>query len=239
MGNVTTTENRSTQLVDTLMQVVNDNTTTCRSALTQEQIINLSATAPGAQIVIPTITGNQAARINTQCYQQNINSTDLENKILQAAQQEAIAITQTLALPSITDTLAVNDAVTKVAQEIINATRQDCSNLSRQSQVLNIQAAGQQSQIFVDSVNWNQTYDSILSCVQNSDSVSRAKNNLDQVINQYAKTEQKNTFGSLFLIIGIVIVVIIIIIAIVVVVAGPSIAGAATTAATKAIVPIP
>lgn len=239
MGNVTTTENRSTQVVDTLMQVVNDNTAVCRSALTQEQIINLAATGQGSQIIIPTITGDQAARINTQCYQTAINNTDLENRILQAAQQEAIAITQTLSLPSVTDTIAVNDAVTNLAQQIINATRQDCSNLSRQSQILNIAAAGQQSQVFVDSVNWSQTYDSILSCVQNSDSVSRAKNNLDQVINQYSKTEQKNTFGSLFLIIGIVIVVIIIIIAIVVVVAGPSIAGAATTAATKAVIPIP
>ena len=75
MGNVTTTENRSTQVVDTLMQVVNDNTAVCRSALTQEQIINLAATGQGSQIVIPTITGDQAARINTQCYQTAINNS--------------------------------------------------------------------------------------------------------------------------------------------------------------------
>ncbi len=223
------TENYSDQVINSTMDVINSNTALCRSSISQDQLLNVVATGPGSVVDIGDVRWRQAVAINSECYQTALNSTNLEANISQRAMQEAEAIGQAL---SVTSTVArnINDSVMNLSQSVINATRQECGDLSRQAQAASIRAEDG-GRVNVATLDWSQTFDGVITCVQNTRSVTDAKTQLEQVLAQEGVAETQDTFGRLGIIIAIVVVVIIIIIAVVVIYAGPSIAKAGVGAA--------
>lgn len=232
----TKVKNESEQIVKTYMDVINSSTAECRSALTQEQLFSLAASGPGSVIDLGTVNASQTAQVDTRCYQTNVASTNVENKIDQLAKQQLDVITQTLSLSS-TDTENINKSLIELKESVLNDTKQSCSNLAGQAQVVNV-TASDGGIVKANSLNWSQTFNGITQCVQNSTSVIDAKNNIQQIIDQYNKTEVKDNLSTILIIIGVVIAVIVIGIVIAVVMAAPSVASTAGSVA-KIASPVP
>lgn len=235
MGNVQTS-NEADQIVEALMSVVNTTSQECRSGLIQEQIINLNPSGAGSVVDIDSIIGTQAAAVDTQCFQSSVNSSSLENDMEQVINQQMDVINQTFSLTS-TASSNINRAIVNLKNEVLNDTRQTCSNLARQSSVFSA-APTAGGVVRLGTLDWNQTFEGITTCVQDSTNVVRAKNTLQQLLDQENKVEVKSNLTTIFLIIGIAIAVIIIAIVIGLIFIAPQVASTASSVA-KVASPVP
>uniref|UniRef100_A0A6C0BMD0 Uncharacterized protein n=1 Tax=viral metagenome TaxID=1070528 RepID=A0A6C0BMD0_9ZZZZ len=221
--------NRSDQVIDSVQEVINQTTAACRSSTTQEQILKIRATGPGSQININELNLAQAALINGTCYQNTINSNNLENRVQEVARQQATTISQALQLPSVQLNENLYALTLNLANRVVNANQQECGNLTQQRQVGEF-IAEEGGQFNLGSLNWQQTADSILTCVQNSQAVNNAKNELDQFIDQNSKGQVQNNLTWIVVVIAIIIIIIVIALAYTAVKVGPDVAEASVKA---------
>lgn len=229
MGN-TITVNSSEQVINAMMEVVNTTTANCRSALTQDQIFNIEATGPGSVVNVSDFRVGQSVVVNTRCYQNATTSNNLESQIDQVARQQTEVISQALQLPSIQLTENLYQLNLDLGKKVVNATTQECSNLSQQRQTANIRAS-EGGTTNVVSTDWNQTMDSVTQCVQNSQAVTNARNALDQFIENNTKATVSNNLTWIIAIVAIIIIIIVIGIVYATVKVGPQAAEIAVKAA--------
>ncbi|MNK85191.1 Lipid membrane protein [compost metagenome] len=229
MGN-TITVNSSEQVINAMMEVVNTTTANCRSALTQDQIFNIEATGPGSVVNVSDFRVGQSVVVNTRCYQNATTSNNLESQIDQVARQQTEVISQALQLPSIQLTENLYQLNLDLGKKVVNATTQECSNLSQQRQTANIRAS-EGGTTNVVSTDWNQTMDSVTQCVQNSQAVTNARNALDQFIENNTKATVNNNLTWIIAIVAIIIIIIVIGIVYATVKVGPQAAEIAVKAA--------
>jgi len=206
MGGATST-NISTQAVDSLMSVINESTATTRSVLNQSQLLNAHA-KNGSTIVIDQANLRQAAQINVAGYQQIVSSTNLDAKVREAAEQLAKTQTQMFSLSS-AQSKNISNAYINLGQQVVNAARSECSNITTQTGVVDLSAVDS-STVVVGTLNWEQTFNGIVNCVQKASNVSSAKAELDQALKQAGISKVESPFGSLaIIIIAIVLLVLI------------------------------
>ena len=192
-----------------LLNVVNSTTQQCVSPLSQTQVASI--TAKGGSIVnIGTIDWSQVVSVKSNCALSASTTNNLSQSLTQTAAQTATSSNSALGLDL--GSQAANNIVkytTNLATTIDNAYVAQCGNLVNQVQAVNFNATDG-SVINAGSLNWKQTQDSVISCIQNNTDVNNATQNLQQAVNQVAKTSVSGTFFLiLFIIIGIIVVIII------------------------------
>lgn len=192
-----------------LLKVVNSTTQQCVSPLSQTQVASI--TAKGGSIVnLGTIDWSQVVSVKSNCALSASTKNTLSQSLTQTAQQTATASNSALGLDL--GSQGANNIVkytNNLATTIDNAYTAQCGNLVNQVQAVNFNATDG-SVINAGSLNWSQTQDAVLSCIQKNADVTNATQNLTQAVDQVAKTSVSGLFFLiLFIIIGIVILAII------------------------------
>ena len=192
-----------------LLSVVNKTTQQCVSPVSQTQV--LGVTAKGGSIVnIGSIDWSQVVSIQSNCALSSTTENNLSQSLQQTAQQQATTTNSALGLDLGSQSASnIVKYTTNLATTISNAYNGQCGILVNQSQAASFNAADG-SVLNVGSLNWKQTQSDVTSCIMNNSDVTNATQNLQQAVNQVAKSSISGLFFLiLFIIIGIVILAII------------------------------
>lgn len=192
-----------------LNSVINTGTQGCTNSISASQVASFEGIQ--GNITLDGDTWNQSVEVNAQCLQSLVNSTQLSNSMNSQVAQTAKATNSSLGLTGASATNVTN-AIQQLGNAIVNSYTAECANVTSQDQVL--QYKDDVGNITIVDTDFNQTQNSILGCIQKSNTVSQASNNLEQVISQYAKS----SISSLWLIIIAVVLGIIILVVIVAIV---------------------
>lgn len=141
-------------------------------------------------------------KIDQQAFQKAVTSSDMENAIDQKISQVAKTIDQNLSLKmNSSQSKAVLNSVTNLATSIKSTIKQNCTTDSFGVNSFSCTNSEGVSDIYV---NQKTISEAISKCGQDAEIVESAKNDLKQVIEQYASTVVKNAIGAiLFALLGI------------------------------------
>ena len=118
------------------------------------------------------------------------NYNDLEQAIKQTIDQKAKSINQNFSLnPSTTDAINTTKLVTNLGQSIFNTFKQDCKNQMVTNQTLAVSGC---KNLDVQRVSFSSLQTSVQTCIGNSSTVNKAKQDLEQHLKQFAKSEVQN-----------------------------------------------
>lgn len=201
--------NVATSTTNALMKVVNTTTQQCVSPVTQSQGLTVNATG-GSIINVGAIDWSQVVTIQSNCALSNTTENNLSTSLLQTAAQQATTTNSALGL-DIGSQAANNitNYTTNLATAVTNAYTGQCGILVNQSQAASFSASNG-SVLNVGSLNWKQTQSDVTSCIMSNSDVTTASQNLQQAVNQVAKSSISGLFFLiLFIIIGVVVLAII------------------------------
>ncbi len=207
MGNA-----RSKNIVDSTVEsyinVINEVTQQCVVPINQKQETNISGNR-GSIVDIGKIGGKQHVSLDFTCFNDAKVIEEIDRKITNEADQVAKATTQALNLdPGSKKAKNVATLTTTLGTSIVNAYADTCAQTVSQAQLVNIQN-NDGSIVRVGDINFEQTFDGIVQCIQNVESVSSVKEELEQTIDQEAEAKTSSFMIGL-IIFGIVIVVLIV-----------------------------
>jgi len=118
------------------------------------------------------------------------NYNDIEQKINESIEQIAKTINQNFSLnPTSTNANNTTQLVTNLGQSIFNTFKQDCKNQMVTNQTLAVSGC---KDLNVQRISFSALQKSIQSCVGNSSNVTKAKQDLEQHLKQFAKSEVQN-----------------------------------------------
>lgn len=166
-----------TSVINTLLNVVRQSTQQCVSSVNQNQIANISGRS-GEIVNLGNIDWNQTVAINQGCILSDTTVNTLSNNLQQQAQQETQSIITTLGIdPQSAEAQSIGKAINDLASAIANAYQNPCGHMATVSQVMSFDNT-------LGSVNWTQTQDTVISCINNDNGVQMAKNELLQALHQ-------------------------------------------------------
>ena len=190
-----------------LIRVAVDATQNCQTQISQDQILNVVA-KDGSTINLNDVTVTQIISTDMGCISTTTTQNNISNSLKQAVSQLSKAITQAFAItPSSSIAENVTKLLTNLSTEIQISFNQTCKNVIAQNQIVNIKAING-SKINAYDLNFNQTIDDVIDCVQNNTSVNSVKNQLIQQIEQKAEAIVQSILGPLFAILLIILIVI-------------------------------
>ena len=191
--------------------IVNQTLQDCSQTVSQSQIVNIEQGA-GSIIEGSNISQKQLSVLDTKCAQSSSTKTDLQNSLNKAAEQQANAINSSMGLPAGSSKANnITKYVTDLSTSITNAYGQTCSATITNAQKANIKQ-GDGSIIRTFTLDQEQVTQNMLDCIQTANTVTQATNNLQEEVNQSAKSEITGipTAWIIGIVIGIVVIALII-----------------------------
>jgi hypothetical protein len=204
-------KNYVSQVTNDMFSAMNTASQSCPSTISQSQTVS-TGVLNNSIYEVGSLTGNQVAGISLQCLATQVQQTKLTQALNQVAQQYADSVKTTFGI-GVAQAQNISNNVINLATVISNQANQSCISQAAQNQLFNIGGANG-SLIRVGTINWNQQFTGIVSCIQNSTQYTQATQQLQQSVDQVAKSSNTLGFG---IGIAVVIIVIIIIIALVVI----------------------
>lgn len=198
----------NTAMLSAVRNVINK----CGSSVNANQVLDIVGNS--GKVKLKDVNFNQAANVSFTCLQSNDTKTDLSNEIDNVVKQQSESISQFFQLSS-SKSENITRLVNNMGIAIENAFNNECINT--QSLYQTAQIRYNTGDIVVGNLNFKQSVDDVVNCVQNNKDVISARNSLDNALNQESKATTKGLLdfllGGFGWIIIIVIVIIIIIIA--------------------------
>lgn len=211
-------KNTSSTINQIVNSVITSSIQNCATGISANQIASIVGNN-GTTVNLGDVNWSQAATVDAQCLQsssvQNTMSTNLQNQLQQFATSES-----TIAALSSSQTANVVNLTNSLANEVVNQFNKNCSTPTSLTQLLQIQY-NNGTVVNAASLNWSQTTQSIVNCVQNDQVYTNLQNQISNAVSQTSKSKidslLASIFGSLtnFIILIVVIIVIIIIIIII------------------------
>ncbi len=207
MGGQTYASNTVEAGISVAVNAIIESTQICQSRVLQSNDLNIVGNR-GSVINIGAIDWSQVISLNETCSQSAQSSLSIDNTLDQTIKQIAAATSQAFeASVNSTDAQNISESWERIGEKIKIAYTQTCQELLVQQNTANI-SDSVSSRITLASLNWSQSTDSVVNCVQKTAAVVDLKNKLVQDIEQKATATVESLLGGL---IGIIIIIIIII----------------------------
>lgn len=205
MGGKQSTTQQMTNVINDFTQIINNATSTCQSAATEQQVIEIQNAS--GDVNINGLNWTQCSTMKTDCKQSANEQTDLT----EALSQEATAIANQSA-PNVSLNFTIQDVnqiqtnMTNLSKEVLNVTNNQCSATSDQLQRIYV---GTAANVNLFNVSAKQVLDVTNKCVQDSITKTAAYTAVEQTLS--AKSSQKVSSIGLILIIVVCIIVVIVV----------------------------
>lgn len=203
-------KNSASSITNSLLSVVNQTTQSCVTPVSQNQVASFNATGPGSVNNVGDIDWSQFVTIQSGCTLSTSTINNLNNDIQQAAQQAATTTNGALGLDVGSQSAAnITNLTANLATAISNAYQSSCANIITQSQNVSFNATDGGVNNAGD-LNWSQTQNDVINCIENNSQVTTASNNLQQAIDQTAKSSVSDlTIIIILIVVGIVVLLIV------------------------------
>nr|QBK90613.1 MAG: lipid membrane protein [Pithovirus LCPAC104] len=204
MGNAFST-NTVNDVVDILVNIVISATQNCQTTISQNQVLNISGNT-GVTIDLGKIDWSQVINYNLSCISQVDTQTNIDQNLQEEIDQISSSINQAFNLSGTTEADNILNILTKLSDQIKISFNQTCKNIFQQDQVFNI--TGNNDSQIKTTLNFNQSVDGALQCIQEDSAVQQIKEELRQQIAQKSSVEVESLlagFITFMIIIGIVI----------------------------------
>lgn len=207
----TTSKNEVDITNTSMINAVRSITNKCSSAINSNQVLDIVGNT--GKVNTGDVNFNQAANVNFSCLQSNDTKTDLSNQIDNVVKQQSQSISQFFQLSS-SKSENVTNLVNNLGISIENAFNNQC--ITTQSLYQTAQIRYNTGDVTTGNLNFKQSVDDVVNCVQNNKDVIDAKNALQNSLNQQSTAQTKGLFDFLFgswgwlIIVAIVIIILII-----------------------------
>ena len=201
-------QNTSNVSVETMVSVINSSVLNCNNTSYQNQEITVKQ--GDGSTFNGTINWDEAVSLDNACLQTTVNDTSIQNDIDQAISQLSTAIRQQFGALTAAEAINVENSLVKVGVIVKNTYTTTCNQSVFQQQSLDIQQGNRSvATLYLD---WKETAQSQVDCVQNNSSVTDAKDDITQELEQAAKAVIENFLTPLLIIAVVVLAIFIIII---------------------------
>jgi len=201
MGNKSSAQSEINNLVESVLKVYSEFSQSCATTAINSNEFIIKAKG---DVSVSNLNIDQFAQVNTKCLQDVVNNTKVEQKIKELIKNSAEAITGALAIASKADTNTVTNNVTNLVTEIKNTYKQSCIGNAMNENVFEFESTD--GKVTVNGINIKQYSNSLTDCVQKIVANSEAKAELDQSIDNSAKSTVKgleDMLGSLLLLLAL------------------------------------
>ena len=204
----TYSKNAVNAAINVISNVAISATNTCQTVYSQEQ--GFSVCANNSNVDIGNISFNEAIYTNIDCLNDPTVLTTINNDVSQTISQVATAISQAFQLPTGgTDAQNVANATVDIANSVVEAFNQTCNVTLTQNQ--NVSICGSNNTVIVGDVNFNETIDSTVSCIQKVLSENGVTNKVSQAVSQTATAKVDSILGAILMILIIIVVMVILV----------------------------
>jgi hypothetical protein len=217
MGGNTQSKSRASVATDIITQAVMRNVTRCVTNASQDQSINISNTV--GDVTLKNVLMSQSISINSQCMQQTLMNSDVQNSIVNDVVQSADTETQAMlgllsGDSSSSSDLAIRTTIKNMfTMENINET---VNNL-KQNQSINISSTV--GNVILENITMEQGLHLAAQTFVDSTQISKALADVENKIDQSSSSKSVGPFdfiADMFSQFGVIIGIVIIIIAIIV-----------------------
>lgn len=189
------------------VNVLNEATQNCQTQVLEAQDISIEDNT-GVTVDIGDINWSQVISLNDQCTQTSTTQNSISNSLEQTISQISKAVGQAFSIPGNSAQSENNTKLwTDIGTTITNTYNQKCKQLLINEQTVNIKD-NTDSKVIIGNLNWDQSTDAMISCIQNDESVTSVKNKIVQNIEQKATAVIEGLLSGLFTIILIIIVIV-------------------------------
>lgn len=202
-------DNTVKEIFDILIQT----SQSCEAGIAQDVEINVNA--DNCDINIQKLSSQQTIAYRAGCISEANVSADIDQKLKNLIDQKAKALS-TIVGGGVSTSANITKNLTVMATSIKESFSQKCSLTANQKNVINISCTSGNT-VNIGSVSPNQNVEASIACVLETDSVTKAVQDLKNTISQTAESSKKGTI-PVAAIIGIIVFTVIIIIIIVIVV---------------------
>ena len=209
MGSFFTTQvsaNAAEDVVNDSVNVVVQNVQNCRNSLSRQQLVNVTGNK-NENININEIDFSQAATINTTCIQNNTDTNKVADKIQDKFNQKAKNLNKSFLFGSGQFSFNYTDAETNLTTNIAETFKNKCVNDISDSQSIKVSKnVGGKTLLY--SIDFNQTENEVLRCVQQDQSTQQVKRDVQRQFNQQAGNSAISPLISIvfYIVIGLAIV---------------------------------
>lgn len=179
--------------------VVTNSFQDCSTTVSSIQQISLDGCT---DVDLEDIAMRQVVSLEGGCASANKVNTDISTNMDAAIQQQADSVSQMFQLSS-----AESDNVTNITQELSTAVAesfsQNCASTLDNRQII---SCSNSSGVFVKRVDFDQTIQATLSCIQNNESITKLTNELSTAISQTASAKTEGLFSWLSNLIMLIII---------------------------------
>lgn len=191
--------------VNLFTSTFNSSSATCQSSATNYENINISNNY-NSQISLAGFNWSQAINFDVNCYNDSSVTTQTCSNLQQAVQQAAEAVASGLGINS-TDSNNLQNLMTNVQNETINAFQTSCVNNILNAQNVTV-SDNNGSQIAVFGTNWSQTLDSVVQCINSAIANTTNSTTLTQSLSQIAQAKSIgwSAFGVFMVLLAIIII---------------------------------
>lgn len=208
-------KNTSTTLNQIVNSAITNSIQNCASGVSQNQVLSVIGNN-NQNVNLGDLDWTQAATIDAQCLQsssvQNTLSTNLQNQLQQFSTSQS-----TIAALSQTQSANVNNLTNQLANEVVNQFNKNCSNPASLTQLFQIEYNNGGS-VNTGTLNWNQTTQNIVNCVQNDQVYTNLSNQIANAVGQSSSAKTQSLLGSIFGSIGNIIIILVVIVVIIIII---------------------
>jgi phosphoribosylaminoimidazole carboxylase (NCAIR synthetase) len=209
MGSAFTTQvsaNAAEDIVNDSVNVVVQNVQNCRNSLNKQQLLKVTGNK-NENIDINNIDFNQAATINTTCIQNNTDTNKVSDAIQDKFNQKANNLNKSFLFGSGQFSFNYTKGETNLTENIAETFKNKCvSNINNSQSV--IVSRNTNGQTLLYSIDFNQTENEVLDCVQQDQSTQNIKRDVQRQFNQQAGNRAVSPLISIvfYIVIGLAIV---------------------------------
>jgi len=198
----TYSQNIARSAINSMVSVMNANTSKCSSSILENQQVNIVLSNPKGDVNINDINLNEITVISGSCLQSVSTDTQITQQIKNMAEQIGETIAQQFSLGD-AETKNIIDNLINVGASIQNNVYQSCYSSVAENQGVNISVQGGNN-VNISGINLDESTKNIVSCIQKASEVSEAEISIINSIEQKAVTKVMNTVFWILIAIAIV-----------------------------------
>lgn len=193
--------------VEISVNVLNEATQNCQTQVLESQDIVIKD-IKNSTVNIGDINWSEVITLNDKCTQNSTTQTSISNSLEQTISQISKAVGQAFSIPGNTAQSSNNTKLwTDIGTTIQNVYNQKCKQLLIEQQTFILEDVTN-SRIDIANINWSESTNAMIACVQTDESVTSVKNKIVQNIEQKATAVIESLLSGLFTIILIIIVIV-------------------------------
>jgi len=195
MGNKSSSTSIIRNYVEQNISVLTNITQECGSNAYQNVDIKIVAKKGSKVVIDQGLDISQILHIDIKCMQETKVQNDIENKMKEIINSNASVVGQTLGIKNKSATKSITESFVNLSTLIKNEFLQKCIPVSEQSANIEL-VAEDSSEIVATAISVKQFQEIVVDCLQSSEVVNKAIQDLDQKIIQSAEADS-SLIGSL------------------------------------------